>query len=311
MASNSDRSSSCSQSQSAASSSTLPFRPGCNLCGCPTCHQDEAHEKQDKGFGNVIVLPFYHKLDVYAQYAEDFMRNRADDKSMPLSYSRFLGVWERRLNHIKVSKAKTGWAVCDECTYWRRMVNEAATPALRAKHRASYDKHLEHQRDQRLKFYKHRLKGINFPDRYLSIILDAMDQKKCDMPHTIRSSKSSEKFLKLKQKLLAAMVHGYGTYVYISPTPVGSGANFNIEVLWRTLLHVAAKRVDEGRDPLPPILYLQLDNASDNKSKAVLAFCDAMVTLGVFKKIKIGFLLVGHTHEDIDQYFSVISRHLK
>jgi hypothetical protein len=27
--------------------------------------------------------------------------------------------------------------------------------------------------------------------------------------------------------------------------------------------------------------------------------------------VKVGFLMVGHTHEDIDQFFSIISRHLK
>ena len=166
----------------------------------------------------------------------------------------------------------------------------ATTVSSRAKHRACLNRHLEHQRKQRLKYYKHRTKALHHPDRYLSIILDAMDQAKCDLPHSTRDTKSREKSLKLKQKLLAAMVHGLGTYVYIAPTPVATGANFNIEALLRTLLHVAEAR-KKCNPVLPPTLYLQLDNASDNKSKALLAFCDALVQQGVFKKIKVSFLI--------------------
>ena len=254
-----------------------------------------------------MVLPYYSKKDVYKDYVSSFNKHRPTPESKPLSYGSFRRWWKAELGYIKVSKTKTGWAACEECSHWRRMMREASTAALRAEYTSNYLQHLELQRKQRKKFYKHRQKAIDHPEKYLSIILDAMDQAKCDMLHAVRESKGGEKLLKLKQKLLAAMVHGVGTYVYIATTPVGSGANFNIEALSRTIEQVAAARGNR----LPPIFYLQLDNASDNKSKAVLAFCDALVQMGVFKKIKIGFLMVGHTHEDIDQYFSVIARKLR
>ena len=43
----------------------------------------------------------------------------------------------------------------------------------------------------------------------------------------------------------------------------------------------------------------------------MFAFLADLVRRLVFHKIKAGFLMVGHTHEDIDQFFSVISQHLK
>ena len=43
----------------------------------------------------------------------------------------------------------------------------------------------------------------------------------------------------------------------------------------------------------------------------MFAFLTDLVRRRVFYKIKAGFLMVGHTHKDIDQYFSVISQHLK
>ena len=56
--------------------------------------------------------------------------------------------------------------------------------------------------------------------------------------------------------------------------------------------------------PLPPVLNLQLDNASgDNKNRFVFAFCSLLTYHGVFQEVYINFLIVGHTHDDIDALF--------
>jgi hypothetical protein len=64
--------------------------------------------------------------------------------------------------------------------------------------------------------------------------------------------------------------------------------------------------------PLPKRLYLQLDNsAKDNKNRVVMAFCSLLTARGIFKEVTVGFLVVGHIHEDIDAYFSYLSKLLK
>ena len=51
----------------------------------------------------------------------------------------------------------------------------------------------------------------------------------------------------------------------------------------------------------PPHLLLQLDNAAnDNMNCYVFMFLSLLTAIGVFITIEVGFLLVGHTHEDID-----------
>ncbi|KAL3687056.1 hypothetical protein R1sor_013365 [Riccia sorocarpa] len=56
---------------------------------------------------------------------------------------------------------------------------------------------------------------------------------------------------------------------------------------------------------LPPNLYIQLDNsAKDNKNWAMMAFCSELVARGCCKMITMSFLVVGHTHEDVDAFFS-------
>ena len=56
---------------------------------------------------------------------------------------------------------------------------------------------------------------------------------------------------------------------------------------------------------------MQLDSASENRSLQFLAFLALLIEYKIFLKITVSYLIVGHTHEDVDQYFSVISRFLK
>ena len=64
--------------------------------------------------------------------------------------------------------------------------------------------------------------------------------------------------------------------------------------------------------PLPKNLYLQLDNsAKDNKNRFLMAFCSLLTAKEIFKEVQVAFLVVGHTHEDIDAYFSYLSKKIK
>ena len=59
-------------------------------------------------------------------------------------------------------------------------------------------------------------------------------------------------------------------------------------------------------------LYLQLDNSAKNKkNKYLIVFLSLLTTRGIFEEIQANFLLIGHTHEDIDAYFSHLSKALK
>ena len=82
---------------------------------------------------------------------------------------------------------------------------------------------------------------------------------------------------------------------------VHAGANVTIDVIHRTLTSM----LKEGQTHLPPVLNLQLDNCGrENKNRYLLAYLFMLVHLGVFVEVEVNFLMVGHTHEDIDQAFS-------
>ena len=76
-----------------------------------------------------------------------------------------------------------------------------------------------------------------------------------------------------------------------------------------TLLHaLSLAKAKLGK--LPAKLYIQSDNGSENKNRALLFMCCILVHLGAFKSVEWHMLIPGHTHEDTDAWFSVVSRWL-
>ncbi len=76
-------------------------------------------------------------------------------------------------------------------------------------------------------------------------------------------------------------------------------------------LHTPEKNV--GTKPLSNNLLLQMDNyVKDNKNRHLLAFLSLITTRDVFEEVKfMGFLVIGHTHEDIDGCFGYLSKKLR
>ena len=64
--------------------------------------------------------------------------------------------------------------------------------------------------------------------------------------------------------------------------------------------------------PLPPIMHVQLDNCwNDNKCRFVKAFWSMLTTKGIFTEVHVSYLLVGHTHDDINASFGIWSMDLR
>jgi hypothetical protein len=69
-------------------------------------------------------------------------------------------------------------------------------------------------------------------------------------------------------------------------------------------------KVRQGK--LPLVLRIQADYCGrENKNIDVLGLCATLIALGFLKEIQLSFLIVDHTHEDIDQHFSSISSALQ
>jgi hypothetical protein len=202
--------------------------------------------------------------------------------------------------------------------------------------------HGQAQRAHRELYYANRNLSKSEPSKVLTIIHDKMDHSKTACPHFSHKNKAVDSFMKLPVAVTRMIAHGHGDVRYahygldICPSDsnhtVGSIAKLLRDLesppmystrqmfvgggsspLFQALLTGAA--ICEGSLPpppgsrveaatLPPVLNMQLDNAcSDNKNRYVFSFFSLLVHKGVFREVYVNFLLVGHTHEDIDAMF--------
>lgn len=253
-----------------------------------------------------VRLPFPNKLAVYELYRSEVQWKHAQSA---VRYDEFCKAWKQcpELRHVKCTKAKHAFAKCDICEDLKRKLRKQMSEAQRKHLNNHFNNHIQETWKERQQYYKARQKAADSPQKYLSIIMDAMDQNKTNVPFFQNPPKSiSGLHPLLKTKLIGCMVHGHGTYLYWCTSEIQKDSSLAVECLRRTLI-----KYQQQQGELPPTLYLQMDNASDQKSREFLGFLGYLIQKKVFTKIKLSYLVVGHTHEDIDQYFSVISKHFK
>jgi hypothetical protein len=85
------------------------------------------------------------------------------------------------------------------------------------------------------------------------------------------------------------------------------GGNLTVECILRGIDYaMRSKKLKRLRN-----LYIQLDNVSTNKCSTVIAACVLLVMLGIRKKVKLSYLEVGHTHEDVDALIGTVTGTLR
>lgn len=100
------------------------------------------------------------------------------------------------------------------------------------------------------------------------------------------------------------VVHRQTLHIYRLFPHIAADANANLTCLWLTL----AWLINNGKSAKDGTLYLQVDGASDNINNTLLKLASFLCQKHYFKRVVISRLPVGHTHEDVDQRFGVISR---
>jgi len=140
----------------------------------------------------------------------------------------------------------------------------------------------------------------------MGMIIDGVDQKKTLLPHFVRTPKNLKEYNFIQFQLVGCMVFNRTICprVYFTYPNIHNDANLTFTIIYHVINHLYGN--------LPQVLYLQLDNTShENKNQIVFGYLSMLVELGIFQKVKFGFLLVGLTHDHIDQIFSHFSVTLK
>ena len=116
-----------------------------------------------------------------------------------------LGCLSQKSNHIKLSLSKSPLSdIYIIMNLWENSVSPYSRKWIRNVYKMK-KKLVDHANIyihcfsiERRKYYKHCLKARTCPEKYVSIIIDGMDQAKSYIPHFLQKSKSREAMWKLK-----------------------------------------------------------------------------------------------------------------
>ena len=157
---------------------------------------------------------------------------------------------------------------------------------------------------EKLKYYERINEAHTSGGRVWSFIFDAMSKFRTRLPVLSNLAQMSQQF---DNNVMGCIFHNEKrTQLYISGPSVRSGVSYMIHCV-----HSEIKRCIDAKLPLPEKIYLQIDGASDNTGYAVMAALEHLVAAGLCTVIEVWRLPVGHTHEDIDGRFGVLSMHIR
>jgi len=236
-----------------------------------------------------------------------------------ISLSKFYAIWNLGCADITDAKWKGDFCICDLCKeFAQKDHNPELGQSEKILNRKKWSQHNATIFKLRHGYAMRREKAISFPNQYMSLIIDGCDSKNTYLPNmkSLSKTESSLSSSMIKMKLMGVRVHALHKrdYVYLQPpwASASQGCNLTLEALSRTVHAESVLRTQDPNAIWPRKLFIQMDNTSrDNKNQYVFGYLSMLVERGVFDEIDVNFLPVGHTHEDIDQFFSVLTRKLR
>eukprot|EP00057_Strongylocentrotus_purpuratus_P025222 XP_011679696.1 PREDICTED: uncharacterized protein LOC105445628 [Strongylocentrotus purpuratus] len=199
------------------------------------------------------------------------------------------------------------FAKCDICTSIKSKLQNCSDSKQRSHLCKAREQHLQQQRAEREKYYKHQKKAKAYPGKYLSVIIDGMDQKSTSIPHFMQEAKSTNGAWKLPTHVTGGIVHGRGQHAFIDLNEFPHDPNLTITVLLRILQKYASNLPKHQGCACSKQTLRQIMQARKRPYSAMVF----NLIEGTLNLVKVSFLMVGHTHEDIDQFFSRVSTRLK
>ena len=226
----------------------------------------------------------------------------------PPSWSVFWRTWASGWFRILRFRLSSEHAKCNFC--WK-------CHQLLAKHLALADKyeicmrlkeHLRMQYMDRCIYWALRECSRLKVEGVLCIIIDSMDKSKLAIPRWNFgiTPKALENFVRPVVTLTAVIAHGFFTQHWLTDETIPHGSDLFLDVLLRAIDDVyTICKLEHIR--FPQHLVVQSDNPTNQAKNSVApVFLAVLVVLVVFLTATVNFLVVGHTHEDIDADFGEV-----
>ena len=238
---------------------------------------------------------------------------RSDPKKMP-SRKTFSKCWYGSWSKVLQLKFPSDHSCCQTCFELREKTYRTWAPLPQKLQWARmWRDHLRDQYMDRVLYWNLRFASREFDSTVLVIIIDSMDRKKAVWPKYDFTRKPHEiEALKPRPRMTitGGIAHGWCTCIFVAQETLTHGSNAYVEVLCQILDKVADMCKVQCRR-FPVHLVLQADNTvAQTKNQYASAFCSQMVGMQKFSTVTLNFLMVGHTHEDIDQLFALICQYI-
>jgi len=143
----------------------------------------------------------------------------------------------------------------------------------------------------------------------LCVIIDGMDRAKWALPRSaVLASKAFNGLNRPNLDCTGIIAHGHCICTAFGHPTVVKGGNWTCDLL--TFLF--DKLTASGMDLRQHILHLQSDNCSkESKNNGVARMMGIYVGKGLLRGTRMQYCITGHSHEDIDQYFSLLGSYLQ
>ena len=169
--------------------------------------------------------------------------------------------------------------------------------------------HLKAQYADRLVYYKARSFSRQKDLKIITIIQDGMDQGKVSLPRSpLMKGKDLSMMQKPKLHVSLTIVHGYFMIWCLSNPDCQKDSNASVEPLAHAMTLLNREyglNLGEYR------LIVHADNTCrEVKNNHVLRWAAAQVSCKNLESASFRFLRTGHSHEDVDQCFGRLARHL-
>lgn len=246
----------------------------------------------------------YTRTSLYRIFVRHVIETETADEHDVISEKSFMDVWRRCFPHVKITKFVAVCGKCNTCHWiYEREETFRGEKDLRAikQFRTVHKTMIEMERNV---YYEKRQLAKKHPSIYMSLIIDAIAQSHCQLPHKANKVTYAKK---ATQHIMGAKQHFFSKSFYRTYSHISSGTNLACHVLLREIERRQDYCLATG-EPMPRTLFLQIDGCHDNTSKTFYALIEDLISDDVFDRIEVCRLPVGHTHEDIDALFGVLWR---
>ena len=221
-----------------------------------------------------------------------------------ISKQSFISTWKKYYPEFKMKKPLSALK-CDTCQEFTKLIQSRTHLADVERIKLERKKHWKFVEIERNLYEMKKVQARDFPERYMSVVIDGADSSVYQVPHFQQKTKKNNIFPRLHA--IGVRVAGVSKHLYLCFKNKAHDSNLTIECLQRTFL-----KFSRERNGFPRNLFVQMDNCwRENKNQFVMAYFSLLIWRKLFDEIEISFLPVGHTHVDIDQMFGTIKTTLK